>query len=82
MSEPMKTFTYKSEEYIRVYPAPKLYNSMTIRNITNRGDIFAVRLSDMKLTIVPGSKVAGVEVKRLHRVAGSKPAQQLLLKLF
>lgn len=51
----MKTFIYKDELYIRVIPAKRLFNSTTVHEVVNRGDIFAVRVSDSTLTIIPGT---------------------------
>lgn len=55
----MKTFTYNGELYIRVVPSKRLFNSTLIHEVVNRGDVFAVRVSDSSLTIVPG--IADVE---------------------
>lgn len=51
----MKAFKYRDEIYIRVIPAKTLFNSTLIHETVNRGNIFAVRVSDSKLTIVPGN---------------------------
>jgi hypothetical protein len=51
----MKTFTYQSKLYIRVIPTKRLFNSTTIHEVVNRGDIFAVRVEDSVLTIIPGT---------------------------
>jgi len=51
----MKTFTYAGELYIRVVPSKRLFNSTLIHEVVNRGDVFAVRVSDSTLTIVPGT---------------------------
>lgn len=50
----MKAFTYNGELYIRVIPGKKLFNSTMVHEVVNRGDIFAMRVSDQQLTVVPG----------------------------
>lgn len=52
---PFKTFTYLDQLYIRVIPTKRLFNSTTVHEIVNRGDIFAVRVSDSVLTVIPGT---------------------------
>lgn len=51
----MKAFLYNNEYYIRVVPAKPLFKSTMVHEVVNRGDIFAVRISDSQLTIVPGN---------------------------
>jgi hypothetical protein len=51
----MKTFYYKDNLYIRVVPAKPLFKSTMIHEVVNRGDIFAVRVRDSLLTIIPGT---------------------------
>lgn len=59
----MKAFWYKEVLHIRVIPAKSLFNSTLIHEVVNRGDIFAMRVSDQQLTIVPGTaQVTHVEV--------------------
>lgn len=50
----MKTFIYRDELYIRVIPTKTLFHSTTVHEVVNRGDIFAMRVKDQVLTIVPG----------------------------
>ena len=50
----MKTFIYENQIYIRCIPAKSLFHSSLVHEVVNRGDIFAVRVSDKVLTIVPG----------------------------
>ena len=50
----MKTFIYGGQLYIRCIPAKSLFHSSLVHEVVNRGDIFAVRVSDQVLTIVPG----------------------------
>ena len=57
MTSPTKTLTsfyYKSELYIRTVPGKSLFNSTMIHQVVNRGDVFAMRVRDQSLTIVPG----------------------------
>jgi len=51
----MKTFTYESELYIRIIPAKSLFRSTLVHEVVNRGDIFAIRVSDSTLTVIPGT---------------------------
>lgn len=59
----MKTFIYNNELYIRTIPGKRLFQSSMVHEVVNRGDIFAVRVSDSILTIIPGN--AQVEHKEL-----------------
>lgn len=52
----IKLFKWKDEWYIRTIPSKKLFNSTMVHEVVNRGDIFAVRLSDQALTIIPGKE--------------------------
>lgn len=47
-------FIYKDQEYLRVIPSKMLFRSTMVHEVVNRRDIFAVRLSDSVLTIIPG----------------------------
>jgi len=51
----MVAFKYKDEWYLRVIPTKRLFNSTTIWEVVNRGDIFAIRFSDSVLTVIPGN---------------------------
>ena len=50
----MKTFTYNNELYIRCVPSKMMCRSTMVWEVVNRGDIFAVRVRDQMLTIIPG----------------------------
>lgn len=50
----LRTFLYKGELYIRVVPSKALFRSSLIHEVVNRGDVFAIRVSDSLLTIIPG----------------------------
>lgn len=50
----LKTFYYKNQLYIRLIPAKPLFNSTLVHEVVNRGDVFAMRVSDQQFTIVPG----------------------------
>ena len=50
----MNTFIYNEQLYLRCIPSKALFRSSLVHEVVNRGDIFAVRLSDQQLTIVPG----------------------------
>ena len=48
------SFYFKNELYIRAIPGKKLFNSTLVHEVINRGDVFAIRVSDQQLTIIPG----------------------------
>ena len=50
----MKAFKYLGAIYVRVIPAKHLFHSTMVHEVVNRGDVFAFRVADSKLTIVPG----------------------------
>jgi hypothetical protein len=50
----LKVFIYKNDYYVRVVPGKKLFLSSMVHNVVNRGDIFAIRVRDSLLTIIPG----------------------------
>lgn len=50
----LKVFELDGTLYLRVIPGKKLFQSTMVHEVVNRGDIFAVRLEDSVLTIVPG----------------------------
>ena len=65
--------------YLRTVPGKKLFASTLIHEVVNRGDIFAVRLRDHCLTIIPGgSEVSHLE---LEISAPILPPKQLDLDL-
>ncbi len=51
----MKTFLYNNELYIRCIPSKALFRSSMVHEVVNRGDIFALRVRDQVLTIIPGT---------------------------
>ncbi len=71
----MKSFLYNNELYIRCIPSKALFRSSMIHEVVNRGDIFALRVRDQMLTIIPGT--AQVEHSE-HRLI--PPAGQLELE--
>jgi len=50
----MVIFKYKERLFLRVLPAKRLFNSTTIWEVVNRGDIFAVDLETFVFTVIPG----------------------------
>lgn len=48
---------YNGDWYLRVIPGKKLFNSTLIHEVVNRGDVFAMRIRDQLLTILPGEFV-------------------------
>lgn len=51
----MNLFTYKDDLYIRTIPGKRLFASTMVHEVVNRGDVFAVRVRDSLLTIIPGT---------------------------
>lgn len=51
----MNAFIYRDELYIRCIPGKNLFKSTMVHEVVNRGDIFAIRVSDSSLTIIPGT---------------------------
>lgn len=51
----MKAFVYNGDAYIRCIPSKPLFRSNLIHEVVNRGDVFAMRIKDQVLTIVPGT---------------------------
>ena len=54
VTKSLTSFYFNGELYIRCIPAKSLFNSTLVHEVVNRGDVFALRVSDQKLTIVPG----------------------------
>lgn len=50
----LKTFIYNDELYIRLVPSKRMFQSTLIHQVVNRGDIFAMRVSDQQFTVIPG----------------------------
>lgn len=60
----LKAFELDGTLYLRVIPGKKLFQSTMVHDVVNRGDIFAVRLEDSVLTIIPGTaKVIHVDMQ-------------------
>jgi len=72
----MRTFTYNNELYIRCIPGKNLFKSTMVHEVVNRGDIFAVRVRDQMLTIIPGTAEV---VHSTHHVIAS--AAQIALEM-
>lgn len=72
----MKTFTYNNELYIRCVPSKMMCRSTMVWEVVNRGDIFAVRVRDQMLTIIPGDAEV---VHSTHHVIAS--AAQIALEM-
>lgn len=51
----LKAFIFQEDLYIRAIPGKNLFKSTMVHEVVNRGDIFAVRVKDQCLTIIPGS---------------------------
>jgi hypothetical protein len=66
----MKAFLHNNELYIKVIPGKRLFQSTMVHEVINRGDIFAVRLSDSLLTILDGNiqvEHIDIAVTRIHQ---------------
>lgn len=50
----LNSFYYRSELYIRLIPSKALFRSTLVHEVVNRGDVFAMRVSDQQFTVVPG----------------------------
>jgi hypothetical protein len=66
----MKTFTYNNDLYIRCIPGKNLFKSTMAHEVVNRGDIFALRVRDQVLTIIPGNAEVEHSEHRLIPLAG------------
>lgn len=63
----LKAFTLNGEYYIRVVPSKSLFRSNLVHQVVNRGDVFAIRVRDSLLTIIPGTaEVSHYEVDLEH----------------
>lgn len=51
----MKAFLYNGDAYVRCIPSKHLFRSTMVHEVVNRGDVFALRIKDQMLTIVPGT---------------------------
>lgn len=54
MSNKLKAFYWNNVLYVRLVPGKSLFRSSMVHEVVNRGDVFAMRVSDQLLTIVPG----------------------------
>jgi len=77
----MKTFTHNDCLYTRILPSPRLYNSNMIREVTNRGDIFALCLDTMTFTILPGKGRRSVLEMGIRKMPMATTQIQLVLDL-
>lgn len=51
----MKTFLYQGELHIRLIPSKMMFRSSLVHEVVNRGDVFAMRVSDQQFTVIPGT---------------------------
>jgi hypothetical protein len=51
----LAAFYYKNDLYVRLVPSKRLFNSTMVHEVVNRGDVFAMRVSDQQFTVVPGT---------------------------
>lgn len=57
VTKSLTSFYHNGELYIRCIPGKALFNSTLVHEVVNRGDVFAVRVSDQKLTIISGKSL-------------------------
>ena len=74
----VEAFTYNNEIYVKVIPTKPLFKSTMVHQVVNRGDIFAIRLSDQALTILPGTiQVTFIDYeftpRKASKATGNKP---------
>ena len=70
---PLTTFTTPDGElYIRVIPSKALFKSTMIHEVVNRGDVFAIRVSDSTLTIISGKLAVEHSKHRLEKIEKSE----------
>lgn len=50
----IRAFYYKDTLYIRLVPSKAMFNSTLVHQVVNRGDVFAMRVSDQQFTVTPG----------------------------
>jgi len=65
----LKTFYYKDELYVRLVPSKMLFRSTMIHEVVNRGDVFAMRVSDQHFTVIPGTAQVDHTEHRMSLVA-------------
>ena len=74
----MKAFYYNSALYIKCTPAKSLFKSTMVHEVVNRGDVFALRVSDNVLTIIPGTaQVQLIEVAATIMTEATKVVREL-----
>lgn len=75
---------HNGDEYIQVTPSKRLFNSTMVHETVTRGDIFAVRIRDNLLTILPRNSVDNnyqlsfdpAEARRWNKFVQDNLAQQ------
>lgn len=75
----MKAFRYNNELYLRAVPGKQLFRSTMVHEVVNRGDIFALRIRDQVLTVIPGT--AAVEHLEMNPQFVVQPQTLLTLEL-
>ena len=81
-SKPLIAFYYKDELYLRTIPGKRLFNSTMVHEVVNRGDIFAIKLSDQSLTIIPGiAQVTHITIGITEPVATTKSTKSIQAEL-
>lgn len=76
----MKAFKVAGELYIRCIPGKNLFHSTMVHEVVNRGDVFALRVSDQSLTILSGKldvEHIEVEAMQISSSASSKTTDKI-----
>lgn len=55
MTTTLNTFTYAGQLYVRIVPSKQMFRSTMVHEVVNRGDVFAMRVSDQQFTVIPGT---------------------------
>jgi hypothetical protein len=74
----LAAFYYKNELHIRLVPAKRLFNSTLVHEVVNRGDVFAMRVSDQQFTVVPGTASVEHVVIPVSLPISNSPQKDLL----
>jgi len=68
----LNTFTYNGQLYIRLVPGKRMFQSTMVHEVVNRGDIFAMRVSDQQFTVIPGGAFV---IHAKHTLSPAVPVQ-------
>ena len=74
----LTAFYFKDELYIRLVPSKRLFNSTLVHEVINRGDVFAMRVSDQQYTVVPGKAAVVHTTIHIDKPLTQSPTQLTL----